>query len=134
VIIEQLHKAGLAKNPNGKSWVRIIIEKPFGRDLESAQKLNKAVLEVFDEQQVYRIDHYLGKDTVQNLLVLRFETEFLSHYGTGITSITCKSRRRKRLASSSAAAFTKPPARHGHDSKPYDAIDFAGLHGTSRGI
>src|SRR5712672_4691684 len=72
VIIEQLHKAGLAKNPNGKSWVRIIIEKPYGRDLESAQKLNKTVLEVFDESQVYRIDHYLGKDTVQNLLVLRF--------------------------------------------------------------
>jgi glucose-6-phosphate 1-dehydrogenase len=72
VIIEQLHKAGLAKSPDGKSWVRIIIEKPFGRDLESAQKLNRTVLEVFDEQQVYRIDHYLGKDTVQNLLVLRF--------------------------------------------------------------
>src|ERR1700687_6051274 len=72
VIIEQLQKAGLAKHPNGKSWVRIIIEKPYGRDLESAQKLNKAVLEVFDEPQVYRIDHYLGKDTVQNLLVLRF--------------------------------------------------------------
>jgi len=72
LIIEQLHRAGLAKHPNGKSWVRIIIEKPYGRDLASAQKLNKAVLEVFDEPQVYRIDHYLGKDTVQNLLVLRF--------------------------------------------------------------
>src|SRR6202040_943182 len=70
--IEQLHKAGLAKRPNENSWVRIIIEKPYGRDLESAQKLNKSVLEVFDESQVYRIDHYLGKDTVQNLLVLRF--------------------------------------------------------------
>src|SRR5579864_7854022 len=72
LIIEQLEKAGLAKNPNGKSWVRIIIEKPYGRDLESAKKLNQTVLKVFDESQVYRIDHYLGKDTVQNLLVLRF--------------------------------------------------------------
>src|SRR5712691_4998222 len=72
LIIEQLHKAGLAKHANGKSWVRIIIEKPYGRDLASAQKLNQAVLKVFDEPQVYRIDHYLGKDTVQNLLVLRF--------------------------------------------------------------
>ncbi len=72
VIIDQLHKAGLAKHPNGKSWVRIIIEKPFGRDLASAQKLNKTVLTAFDEPQVYRIDHYLGKDTVQNLMVLRF--------------------------------------------------------------
>src|ERR1035437_5849656 len=72
LIIEQLHKAGLAKHPNGESWVRIIIENPFGRALASAQKLNKAVLTAFDEPQVYRIDHYLGKDTVQNLLVLRF--------------------------------------------------------------
>ncbi len=52
--------------------MRIIIEKPYGRDLASAQKLNEIVLSVFDEPQVYRIDHYLGKDTVQNLLVLRF--------------------------------------------------------------
>jgi glucose-6-phosphate 1-dehydrogenase len=72
VIIEQLEKAGLSKNTNGDSWVRIIIEKPFGRDLASAQKLNRTVLTAFEEPQVYRIDHYLGKDTVQNLLVLRF--------------------------------------------------------------
>ncbi|MBZ5697754.1 MAG: glucose-6-phosphate dehydrogenase [Acidobacteriia bacterium] len=72
LIIEQLHKAGLAKHPNGKSWVRIVIEKPYGRDLASAQKLNQIVVKSFDEPQVYRIDHYLGKDTVQNLLVLRF--------------------------------------------------------------
>jgi glucose-6-phosphate 1-dehydrogenase len=72
LIIEQLDKAGLAKNPNGKSWTRIIIEKPFGRDLASARKLNQTVQKAFDESQVYRIDHYLGKDTVQNLLVLRF--------------------------------------------------------------
>ncbi len=72
LIIEQLEKAGLARDPNGKSWVRIVIEKPYGRDLDSARKLNQAVLKVFDESQVYRIDHYLGKDTVQNLMVLRF--------------------------------------------------------------
>src|SRR5260370_2221606 len=72
LIIEQLHKAGLAKHSNGKAWVGIIIEKPYGRDLASAQRLNQIVLSVFDESQVYRIDHYLGKDTVQNLLVLRF--------------------------------------------------------------
>jgi glucose-6-phosphate 1-dehydrogenase len=72
IIIEQLARAGLAKNPSEKSWTRIIIEKPFGRDLTSARKLNQTVLKAFDEPQVYRIDHYLGKDTVQNLLVLRF--------------------------------------------------------------
>src|SRR5205814_3890701 len=71
-IVEQLGRAGLSKPPSPKSWVRIIIEKPFGRDLASAKALNQIVLNVFDEKQVYRIDHYLGKDTVQNLLVLRF--------------------------------------------------------------
>jgi glucose-6-phosphate 1-dehydrogenase len=71
-IVEQLGRAGLARPGNANSWVRIIIEKPFGRDLASAKELNKIVHNVFEEQQVYRIDHYLGKDTVQNLLVLRF--------------------------------------------------------------
>jgi glucose-6-phosphate 1-dehydrogenase len=70
-VIEQIQRAGLAR-PAGNSWVRIIIEKPFGRDLASARELNRTVLGVFDESQVYRIDHYLGKDTVQNLFVLRF--------------------------------------------------------------
>ena len=71
-IVEQLGRAGLARPTKPNSWVRIIIEKPFGRDLASAKELNQIVLNVFEENQVYRIDHYLGKDTVQNLLVLRF--------------------------------------------------------------
>jgi glucose-6-phosphate 1-dehydrogenase len=71
-IVEQLGRAGLAHPKNPNSWVRIIIEKPFGRDLATAKELNQIVLNVFEEKQVYRIDHYLGKDTVQNLLVLRF--------------------------------------------------------------
>ena len=71
-IVEHLGRSGLAHPSNPGSWVRIIIEKPFGRDLSSAKELNKIVLNVFEEKQVYRIDHYLGKDTVQNLLVLRF--------------------------------------------------------------
>jgi glucose-6-phosphate 1-dehydrogenase len=71
-VIEQLGRAGLAKSKNGEAWTRIIIEKPFGRDGASARDLNAKVLRVFEEQQVYRIDHYLGKETVQNLLVLRF--------------------------------------------------------------
>ncbi len=75
VIIEQLGKAGLNQpipSGDGTSWRRIVIEKPFGRDLESARKLNEQVHAVFDEKQVYRIDHYLGKETVQNILTLRF--------------------------------------------------------------
>ena len=71
-IIEQLGRAGLSRPCHPKAWVRIIVEKPFGRDLGSAKELNQIVHNVFEENQVYRIDHYLGKDTVQNLLVLRF--------------------------------------------------------------
>ncbi len=66
----QLGAAGLADETSGRR--RIVIEKPFGTDLESAKHLNRAVHEVFSESQIYRIDHYLGKETVQNILVLRF--------------------------------------------------------------
>jgi glucose-6-phosphate 1-dehydrogenase len=71
-IVKQLGRACISRPVSPNSWTRIIIEKPFGRDLASAKALNEIVLNVFDEKQVYRIDHYLGKDTVQNLLVLRF--------------------------------------------------------------
>src|SRR5262249_40343614 len=54
------------------SWQRVIIEKPFGRDLKSAQELNQLLHKYFSESQVFRIDHYLGKETVQNLMVMRF--------------------------------------------------------------
>jgi glucose-6-phosphate 1-dehydrogenase len=69
-VILGLGGAGLNHNENG--WSRIVVEKPFGRDLESAQSLNKTVLSVFEEGSVYRIDHYLGKETVQNILMFRF--------------------------------------------------------------
>lgn len=69
-IIEGLGKVGLNRQDHG--WTRIVLEKPFGRDLESAHELNEKVREVFDEKSVYRIDHYLGKETVQNILVFRF--------------------------------------------------------------
>ena len=89
LIAKQLGEAGIARprsnkatgkaNASGKRgastkkpWTRIIVEKPFGRDLESARTLNKTLAAVFDESQIYRIDHYLGKETVQNLLVFRF--------------------------------------------------------------
>ncbi len=68
--INNLAASGLAKKDTG--WRRIVIEKPFGRDLKSAQALNHTVHRVFNESQVFRIDHYLGKETVQNILVFRF--------------------------------------------------------------
>lgn len=69
--VKRLSEAGLAKPKEGR-WTRVIIEKPFGTDLETARQLNRQVLEHFSESQIYRIDHYLGKETVQNLLAFRF--------------------------------------------------------------
>jgi len=69
-VINQLGAAGLVSEEHG--WRRVIIEKPFGRDYDSARKLNKDIRKVLDEKQIYRIDHYLGKETVQNILVFRF--------------------------------------------------------------
>ena len=71
-IIQMLGESKLNKVEKEGSWHRIIIEKPFGVDLKSASALNKELQGVFDENQIYRIDHYLGKETVQNILVLRF--------------------------------------------------------------
>jgi glucose-6-phosphate 1-dehydrogenase len=70
-ISKELGRAGLLKEKNG-AWRRLVVEKPFGTDLASAQALNGELLKIADEQQIYRIDHYLGKETVQNILVLRF--------------------------------------------------------------
>ena len=69
VLCDKLHQAGFREGPG---WKRIIVEKPFGTGLESARQLNKAVLAHWDENQIYRVDHYLGKETVQNLLAFRF--------------------------------------------------------------
>jgi len=70
-VIEQLEKAGLAKE------ARVVIEKPFGRDLKSANELNAIILKVFPEKSVFRIDHFLGKEAVQNILYFRFANAFL---------------------------------------------------------
>lgn len=86
-IVEKLHQHGLLYSPREPSekWSRIIIEKPFGHDLESAIQLQQELSRYLDESQIYRIDHYLGKETVQNLLVLRFanpifESVWNNHY------------------------------------------------------
>jgi glucose-6-phosphate 1-dehydrogenase len=69
-IVANIERAGLNRTENG--WSHVVVEKPFGRDLATARELNEQITRVFDERQIYRIDHYLGKDTVQNILVLRF--------------------------------------------------------------
>jgi glucose-6-phosphate 1-dehydrogenase len=69
--VRQLGAAGLTREDKNH-WARVVIEKPFGRDLHSARQLNSEIKSVLQEKQIYRIDHYLGKETVQNLLVFRF--------------------------------------------------------------
>jgi glucose-6-phosphate 1-dehydrogenase len=71
-IVQELGRAGLSKQENGQ-WRRVVIEKPFGHDLESAKALNRDIKGVLQEGQIYRIDHYLGKETVQNIMVFRFD-------------------------------------------------------------
>jgi len=71
-ILRNLKAAGLLRPPGGAPWSRAVIEKPFGRDLDSARTLNRLAAGALDESQVFRIDHYLGKETVQNILVFRF--------------------------------------------------------------
>ena len=73
-VVEQLHGAGLLHKDNatGPGWQRVVVEKPFGHDLESARQLNRELTRFAGEQQVFRIDHYLGKETVQNLMMFRF--------------------------------------------------------------
>ncbi|MDG3015923.1 glucose-6-phosphate dehydrogenase [Speluncibacter jeojiensis] len=83
-VCAQLSRSGLA-HQQGEQWRRVVIEKPFGHDLDSARELNRVIGEVFPEDSVFRIDHYLGKETVQNILALRFANQLFdplwnSHY------------------------------------------------------
>ena len=78
-ILEMLGRAGLAGRDRQSPWTKIVIEKPFGCDLQSARELNAHARSVFDENQIFRIDHYLGKETVQNIMVLRFANSIFEH-------------------------------------------------------
>ena len=75
-IVDQLGKADLTKEVDGH-WTRVIIEKPFGHDLDSARQLNADLKKTLEEKQIYRIDHYLGKETVQNVMVFRFTNNII---------------------------------------------------------
>ncbi|MHC8495482.1 MAG: glucose-6-phosphate dehydrogenase [Actinomycetes bacterium] len=74
IVIKQIKESGLAQRPE-HGWRRVVIEKPFGRDLRSAQELDSVLSEVFSPDEIFRIDHYLGKETVQNILAVRFANE-----------------------------------------------------------
>jgi glucose-6-phosphate 1-dehydrogenase len=85
VVLKQMERTGMASNARSGGWRRVVVEKPFGHDLDSARKLNELVDSVFTANDVFRIDHYLGKETVQNLMALRFANQLFepiwnSHY------------------------------------------------------
>jgi glucose-6-phosphate 1-dehydrogenase len=75
VVLKQLQRTGMADNGKSGGWRRVVVEKPFGEDLESSRELNDLVDDVFTAEDVFRIDHYLGKETVQNILALRFANQ-----------------------------------------------------------
>ena len=138
-VIAQLGNAGLAK-AEAPAWRRVIIEKPFGIDLASARSLNAVVHQHFDEEQVFRIDHYLGKETVQNLLVFRFgngmyepvwNRRYIDHVQITAAETVGVERRARVLRGRRRAA------RHGaepHDAAPRPRRDGAadGLHRGER--
>jgi len=89
LVLKQLARTKMADNDERGGWRRVVVEKPFGHDLPSSRELNALVDEVFTAQDVFRIDHYLGKETVQNLLALRFanslfEPTYNNHYGDSV--------------------------------------------------
>ncbi len=107
-IAERLHKHKIALE-----GARIVAEKPFGKDLDTARALNGTLARYFGEHQIYRIDHYLGKETVQNLMAVRFGNMLFEPCGRTSTSTMCRSPWPKRSASAGAAPITTRRARCG---------------------
>lgn len=104
-VTAHLARVGCVKN------ARVVVEKPFGRDLATAQSLDRTLHEYFAEAAIFRIDHYLGKETVQNLLYFRFANSFLSRSGIVTTSRAYRSRWRRPSASKGGENSTKKWAR-----------------------
>src|SRR5258706_4218437 len=77
VVLKQMQRTGMADNERSGGWRRVVVEKPFGHDLNGSRALNELVDDVFTPQDVFRIDHYLGKETVQNIIALRFANALL---------------------------------------------------------
>ena len=108
--IEHLAQSGLMNEENDQ-WRRVVVEKPFGHDLKSAEALNAQILKVIGETQIYRIDHFLGKETVQNIMMFRFATGCLSRSGIGTGLTMCRLRWPRRWAWRNADGFMRRRAR-----------------------
>ena len=110
-VVDQLEKSGCASN------ARIIIEKPFGRDLASARELNQILHRVFDESSIFRIDHYLGKKPVNNMVVFRFANTFVESFWNGTMSRAYRLRWRRISVFRAGEVFTKALALSGMSSR-----------------
>ena len=116
VVAKHLSDTGLNKR-QGREWRRVIIEKPFGHNLESARELSDVISQIFDEQDVFRIDHYLGKETVQNIMQCASPTPCSSRCGRPTTSIPCRSRWPRTSASARVRATTTVSERRATSSR-----------------
>ena len=112
-IIQQLGRAGLARQSEG-AWRRVVVEKPFGHDLPSAKELNAGILKVLSEDQIYRIDHFLGKEPVQNIMVLALRERHLRAALEARSHRSCADHRRgDHRRRGARPASTSEPARCG---------------------
>src|SRR6516225_8600586 len=133
-ISRHLGRSGIAPEEDG-AWRRLIVEKPFGTDLASAQALNRELLGLLEERQIYRIDHYLGKETVQNILVLRFANglfepiwnrDHIDHVQITVAETLTVGRRGRFYDATGALRDMEPPSRfeaHAVRSEKAEALD-----------
>ena len=103
----------LGKRRDDRGWTRLVVEKPFGHDLASAQQLTATLLEYFKEEEIFRIDHYLGKETVQNILATRFANTMFEPIWNSTTSTTCRSPWPRTSVSAAAPATSTASASRG---------------------
>ena len=125
-------QGGRPLRPAGWRLDSPIVQKPFGQDFASAQELNDKLQSVFEEEQIYRIDHYLGKETVQNILVFRFANILFDPFGTAITSTTSRSPSPRGSVSGSGPLLRQVGGFPRHGAKPCHAACCLDCDGATR--